>query len=265
MNAKPCVLCADDFSLNTPISAAIVDLLERGRLSATSCMTQSPLWRQHSVDLLPWRGRADLGLHFNLTHAFPDVACWPLPQLMLRAQLHRVPKRAVAERLRAQLDAFEDALGVRPDFIDGHQHVHLFPQIAELVIAECTRRYGTAPYIRSLEHLYAPGHVLKGTVLMAMGARWHGRRLRAAGLRSNTAFAGLYDFNPLAPFAELVRNWLNALPAGSLIMCHPAQEAEPDDAIGAARVMEYGFWGGAEFAEIVGASGVGLGRLDNVG
>jgi signal transduction histidine kinase len=37
--------------------------------------------------------------------------------------------------VRAQLTAFQSAFGHPPDFVDGHQHVQLFPQIRDAVLA----------------------------------------------------------------------------------------------------------------------------------
>ena len=38
-------LCADDFGLGAGISAGIVDLAQRGRLSAVSCLAGASAWR----------------------------------------------------------------------------------------------------------------------------------------------------------------------------------------------------------------------------
>ena len=37
--------------------------------------------------------------------------------------------------MRAQIAAFAAAFGRPPDFIDGHQHVHLLPPVAEALLA----------------------------------------------------------------------------------------------------------------------------------
>jgi len=42
--------------------------------------------------------------------------------------------------------------------------------------------------------------------------------------------------------------WLAQAPAGSILMCHPAQAAEPGDEIGVARAQELAYLSGAEFA-----------------
>jgi hypothetical protein len=42
--------------------------------------------------------------------------------------------------------------------------------------------------------------------------------------------------------------WLAQAPAGSIIMCHPAQACEPGDEIGVSRVQEFAYLAGPEFA-----------------
>ena len=37
-------LCADDYGLHPAVDAAVQQLAESGRLSATSCMTTAPRW-----------------------------------------------------------------------------------------------------------------------------------------------------------------------------------------------------------------------------
>ena len=42
--------------------------------------------------------------------------------------------RRSRREFRAQFEAFADAFGRPPDFVDGHQHVHLFPQVRQAAL-----------------------------------------------------------------------------------------------------------------------------------
>ena len=42
-----------------------------------------------------------------------------------------------------------------------------------------------------------------------------------AGITFNPAFAGAYNFSKKPDFGELFERFLDALPEGGLIMCHP--------------------------------------------
>jgi len=264
---KSLVLCADDFSLNPAINAAIVDLVNKKRLSAVSCMTQSPTWMEDALLLSPFKGQADIGLHFNLTQYFPDAFTVALPLLMLQSHLHLVSKQKIHDSFCKQLDAFESGMQCVPDFIDGHQHVHLFPVIRDIVIDEYLKRYGNAakkPYMRSLAQLPADTHNFKAKVLHGMGTQAHAALLQKHHIPHNSAFAGIYDFDPAANLDNLMQKWLAVLPANSLVMCHPALNNHAnDDAIAYARFNEYHYLSGTGFAECLQQQQVTLTRLSN--
>jgi len=40
------ILCADDYAQSAGIDEAIIQLIEKKRLSAASCMTLSPRWKK---------------------------------------------------------------------------------------------------------------------------------------------------------------------------------------------------------------------------
>jgi hypothetical protein len=82
-----------------------------------------------------------------------------------------------------------------------------------------------------------------------------------AGVTGATALLGIYDFEGnAARYADLMADWLSAAPPGSIIMCHPAQSAEPGDVIGAARVQEFSYLSGADFSQALVNAGVRLVR-----
>ena len=68
---KRIVLCADDYGQAPAISDGIIELLKDQRLSAVSCMTNTPDWPIYAKNLLPFRLERDIGLHFNLTEGKP--------------------------------------------------------------------------------------------------------------------------------------------------------------------------------------------------
>ena len=94
-------------------------------------------------------------------------------------------------RSRASCDAFVDAFGRAPDFIDGHQHVHLFPQVSDAVLdvvkAEAPGRLGAA--MRTRDAALGSGlRDRKGLLLdmLSTGFRRRGggaRRAHQSGIR----------------------------------------------------------------------------------
>ena len=149
--SRPIIVCADDFGIAPGVSDAICGLIAAGRLSATSCMTALPHWTVGAASLQSVVAEfpADVGLHLTLTDHPPLTRASglgehgrlpPLARLLPRALMRGLNREAVLDELRAQLDAFEDAWGAPPDYIDGHQHVHILPIVREAVIDERIRQ-----------------------------------------------------------------------------------------------------------------------------
>jgi predicted glycoside hydrolase/deacetylase ChbG (UPF0249 family) len=255
-STTPIVLCADDYAVAPGVSRAICALIEKGRLSATSCMTVSPHWPEHARWLRPLADQADIGLHLTLTDQAPLGAMRlapggqlpPLGVAIRRAFLGQLDRGEIAAEIARQLDAFAEAFGRAPDFVDGHQHVHLLPGVrGALIEALARRRNGSrAPYLRdchaplglTLRRGVDPGKTA-GLSLLASG---FARAARARGLATNPAFAGVYGF--AGAYAPLFARFIAGLPANAIVMCHPGW---PDDDLRRAdtlvdqRQVEYDF------------------------
>ena len=143
------VLCADDYGLSPGVSRAIRDLVARGRINATSAMVVAPsLDRSEAAALAVLKDaapRLQIGLHFTLTAPFRPVSdAYPLagrdtfmtlPATLGSALIARLDRARIADELRAQIAAFTGLFGFAPDYVDGHQHVQIFPQVRDAVLA----------------------------------------------------------------------------------------------------------------------------------
>lgn len=261
--SKRLTLCADDFAQSRAISSGILQLLENGRLAATSVMSQSPLWPELAPALKTLAGQADIGLHFNLTHPF-DASARPLGHWLLRSQLRLLSRSDLREQLLAQIDRFSEHFDQLPDFIDGHQHVHALPVVREALFEAIALRWtGSAkPYLRAPDRLaHSADSGFKAWLLKAL-CRGFSARAQALGCATTPWFGGLYSMSPEADFAGLMQLWLAECADGSLMMCHPGlPAADLDDPIAPARVAEYAYLGSLQFVEDCLAAGVELGRF----
>ncbi|WP_151710136.1 ChbG/HpnK family deacetylase [Acinetobacter brisouii] len=254
--------CADDFALNSSISNAIIDLIQKNRLHATSCMTQSPEWPNAAQQLKPYTFQAEVGLHLNFTHVFDsDTWAFSLPQLMFKAWSRQLSRQKVYESIQAQWQAFTQALGQTPDFVDGHQHVHQFPIIREVLI-QFLQEQNFKGWIRNLQHavVVAP-YQFKTNMLMQLGSKSLRRLCTQSHFKQNQNFAGIYDFKPMN-YASLNQKWLAQAQDDLLIMCHPAQNStDQDDAIKVARVQEYQYLDSSQFIYDCQANQITLTRI----
>ena len=264
---KRIVLCADDYAQSAAISHGILLLAEQRRLSAVSCFSEGPFWTQAANTLPALREHIDIGLHFNLTHPFVDatVTARPLGAIMRTAMSGRIDRARIAAALHAQLDRFE-SVAQAPDFVDGHQHVHLLPGIREVVVSELAHRYrARTPYLRAVNPRL-PGHggFVKLLILKLLGSGF-GALARRRGLRTNRGFAGIYSLEAQADFTVLMRRWLAAARDGDLLMCHPGSAADDaDDPIAATRPRELALLRSAEFGTFLAENGIRLSRFGDI-
>src|SRR5258708_13348260 len=136
-------VCADDYGLRPGVKRAIRDLIERGRLNATSVMVVGPAIGRNEVDALKAavanRPHCVIGLHATLTAPFPPLTMHFRPldgglflslRKLLRASLlRRLDTEIIGAELTAQIAAFAPPFGRAPDYVDGHQRAQLFPQL----------------------------------------------------------------------------------------------------------------------------------------
>jgi hypothetical protein len=165
----------------------------------------------------------------------------------------------LTEEIAAQIALFTTAFGRPPDFIDGHQHVHLFPQIGRCVLS-VARQSVPGAWVRQCGHATFSLSDRKAVALDALSRRFR-KRAQASGVRTNPAFAGTYDFRSSADFADLFASFLDDLPDGGVIMCHPGQvdaELARNDTLTTLREREYAFFKGEAFRDLLARRGYGL-------
>ena len=228
------ILCADDYALNAAVDSGIVQLVQMGRLSAVGCMTESPRWPTANNALPALRDRIDIGLHFNLTQVFPGadrgLPKQPLPVVLRSALLRSLSPHAIADSLHAQLDRFESVMGDAPDFVDGHQHVQIFPHIRGVLLQTLAKRYRLRrPWLRQVNPVLSPGADWNKRALLGLLNTRFASAAERQGFACNRGFAGIYSLQPQADFAQLMQMWLQHARSGDLLMCHPGAEPGPDE------------------------------------
>jgi predicted glycoside hydrolase/deacetylase ChbG (UPF0249 family) len=270
-------LCADDYGLSPGVNRAIRELIERGRLNATSVMMVGPAIGRDEVSSLKAAvansPRCAIGLHATLTAPFYPLTMHfkPLdggmflkfPKLLRAGLLRRLDPEIIRAELKAQLVAFNELFGRTPDFVDGHQHAQLFPGVRDAFLAAVKENAANA-WVRQggrnqplAQRLGAP----KALFLDILSAQFRSRAARA-NIAFNPAFAGAYDFSGQPDFSALMSEFLDGLPEGGLIMCHPGFVDETLvglDSFTVQREHEYAFLGGEQFPALLAANKVTLG------
>jgi len=231
------IVNADDFGLTPGISEGILRAHERGIVTSTSVLAVA----QHFEAAAPALESSTLGVgvHFALIGEDPPLlGAREIPTLVRRgrfrrswreflvaASLGRVDRGDVERELRAQLERVL-AAGLRPTHVDTHQHLHLVPSVADVVL-----RLATSAGIHALRVPMPIGRSPR-TAAVRRVAGGLVRRAAALGMRSTEAFAGLEESGHLVEdrLVELLGS-LSEHPARSIELgVHPGLATDPDRA-----------------------------------
>ncbi|WFU17889.1 ChbG/HpnK family deacetylase [Bradyrhizobium sp. CB3481] len=269
-------LCADDYGLAEGVNRAIRELISRGRLNATSVMVVGPAIGRAEITALQEAAAASprcaIGLHTTLTAPFRPLTMHfrpldgglflPFPNLLRSGLLRRLEPEMIEDEVLAQLAAFKELFGRAPDFVDGHQHAQLFPQVRDGFL-RAVKEAAPAAWIRQCgrgrplaKRLGAP----KALVLDMLSAQFR-KRAADAGIAFNPAFDGAYDFSKQSNFGALMSEFLEGLPDDGLVMCHPGfvdETLQSLDPLTTQREAEHAYLAGDQFPALLAANKVTL-------
>lgn len=271
-------LCADDYGMSPGVNRAIRELIEKKRINATSVMVVGAAADRAEIDTLTQAVAANpgcaIGLHATLTAPFSPLTMHfkplnggqflPLGRLLRASLLRRLDPEIVQAELLAQITAFRDLFGRAPDYVDGHQHVQLFPQIRDAFLAAVK---DTAPgaWVRQCGRSLPLAQRLnnpKALLLDTLSDTFR-RKSERAGVAFNSGFAGAYDMVRGGEFGTAMQRFLSGLPDGGLVMCHPGFVDEmliDVDNVTHQREREFAFLASDDFPQLLAASNATLNR-----
>jgi predicted glycoside hydrolase/deacetylase ChbG (UPF0249 family) len=275
---KTVTLCADDYAISYAVSVGILEALDAGRLSAVSALTNGPRWPALGFELKQRAYDADIGLHFNLTLGCPltimpvfapSAAFPPIAQIVKRAFRHKLPLDEIRGEFDAQLDRFEAVMGRPPDFLDGHQHVHVLPDVRDVVFDALearglTKRLWLRDSGDAFYRIISRGsEVSKALTVRGLAAGFR-RTALARGFRLNNGFSGFSGFNPGHSYKKQFAGFLRAVGRHHLIMCHPGhvdEDLRQLDPVTVTREQELAFILSPAFTDMLAARRLSLTRL----
>jgi predicted glycoside hydrolase/deacetylase ChbG (UPF0249 family) len=231
MGLRRLILIADDYAISPGVSDGIRAVARARRLTGTGVMTTMKYWPGEAGALRELHETIAAGLHFTLSDqqplgAMPKLApSGKLPsvgRLLLAGLTGAISSQEIEDELSRQLDSFEKFFGAPPDFIDGHQHVHIFPGIWPAVQKVFSRRLDTSRcWLRDCcdFRLFGRGQAFKAGVI-SLVARAASSAAQEKNLLTNRGFSGFYDYaaGDLARFfLPMMRNAGD----GHAMMVHP--------------------------------------------
>lgn len=239
----PDALSADDWGLSPGVNEGILDLVQRGLVRRVSLMANCEYLTHRLKDLLAAQTRdprIQLGLHFNLTygdqqpfgHSTPGR--FLLQSFFCRFGARRKRWEIIREELRLQLAQLE-RVGVKAQFFDAHQHMHLVPGMIDEV-AGTLKDAG----IRQVRLPYDPALWLTPRMPISLLAWLASGKLKRHGFESLDCF---YPFPEHFADPALFRSKLTRF-ARSEVIVHPASfndigTLKFSDSLREARVTEF--------------------------
>lgn len=241
---KQLIVNADDFGLARLVNQGIIEAHCDGIVTSTSLMANGGAF-EDAVEKASAAPHLSVGVHLSLVQGKPLSPPSEIPTLVggggtfcltgyefvFRALTHRIKWSEVEIELRRQIVRVFRA-GITPTHLDGHQHLHVLPEVSRIVIRlaqefaiPCVRcpieEPSPVPFPKRAG--IARLKVLKQGVTRR-GVSWFARRLglklTRAGLHYPSHFFGMSQTGFLN--AELLEAVLRNLPEGiSELMCHP--------------------------------------------
>ncbi len=245
------LICADDYAQNPFINSGILQLAKMNRINAISCLVNSALWPQASVELNQLQPSMTIGLHFNLTMGEALSSEWQqsegplfsnLPQLLQKIYSRKLAVRCVAAELLAQLECYKSCMQSYPLYIDGHQHVHQLPIVRDAFVA-VYKKLKLSAMVRNTSNgwrdFLSMESFPKQQLIALLGGYSFKQRLVQASISFNPTFSGIYNFKQAVNYRSYFRHFLKNSVEGGLIMCHPGEASnDPTDPLYGSRHHE---------------------------
>ena len=244
------ILSADDFGISPAVDEAILQLIEKKRISSTGCMVANtnPELRQNLISLKNSSSEIDVGLHLVLTdtaplgkHRFQDglvAKNGKLPNLKTlatKAYLGILELVAIETEILAQIENFKSVFGRTPDFIDGHQHVQQLPIVRHAIVSSL-KKFNKIGYVRianlpnswiwNSSQLFSPRFALENLAL-AIPGRQSAILFSENKIKHNRYLLGYYRHTPDMQFRTVFEKYLSLGPAkNDIFFCHPGNADE---------------------------------------
>ena len=258
-------ICADDFGLSDSINEGILDLVKKRKIQAVSCIVNKKPSLKYFSELKKHSKYIDIGLHLNLTEtkSGANLSFKTLKSFFLSLSL-LVSKKEIEEEIINQIKEFTKYFNCKPNYIDGHHHIHQFPIISNIIMKSIRK---TKLFVRcSGDHfwsiIFRRQSIFKSLFINIFAISFK-KKLKLNNLNHNLSFSGIYNFKDHKGYSLIFKNFLKYRTKKHIIMCHPAKNDVDtyNDSILNSRLEEYKFYMSNKFIKIINKNNVILSRL----
>jgi chitin disaccharide deacetylase len=237
VSGKYLIVNADDYATDQDRNRGILEAAERGIVTSTTIIANR-LGAGDSLSRLEKVFAGRTGIHLNLTFGVPlggnaltltdEFGRFLNKTTVWQKAFRRTLDLAEVEReFTAQINHLL-MFGIRPDHIDGNNHIHVFPDIAK-VVARLANHFAIT-WVRLPQEPFTcwRQYVQPGTFKKSfIGLLSHKAApvFREHGLRFTDSFSGIQF--PKISRVESLRAFVANLPTGTTeLMCHPGYSGD---------------------------------------
>ena len=265
---KSISICADDFGITEKVDTTIIELITDKRVTDTSCMVLSENFKNSSKELKKLSTEFGKGIHLTLTDFMSLTSPKNISKngkfltykdLFIKIIKKEISKDDIFKEINSQLKYFEELMGSKPDFIDGHHHVHQLPYVRDVTFDVLKKRYkNDLPCIRNTYEKKLT--ILKRNVSIAktLLISFYGYNIKKKAalnnFKTNNGFSGIYDFSKKINYQNLFIKFLKFIENKHLLMVHPGESDENlkrIDSVTLSRNLERDFLKSPEFFNIL--------------
>jgi hopanoid biosynthesis associated protein HpnK len=230
------VVTADDFGLTAGVNRAVARSHREGIVTSTSLLAVGTAYRG-AVELARRTPTLSVGVHLAAVGEDPPLsAASAVPSLvdatghfplsyrtvLQRAVLGRLDVGDLRREFRAQIERVLSD-GIPVSHLDTHQHLHLWPPVARVVV-ELAQEFGVRAVRLPRSHRRGP----LGLGVGVLSSRLQ-RRLDRAGLSRSADFAGLDEAGAMDQRLPRALQGLSRRGAATAeLNAHPGEQSDPE-------------------------------------
>lgn len=198
---KNIVTIADDLGLAKSVNDGIIFLLKAGKINGASLMANGEAFDDAVIQCLRIQS-SDIGVHLVLVEekSLSGIKLSANHKVFfIKYILGLISLSDIGKELRAQLDKIVEN-GIKPAFLNSHQHLHLLPGIMDIVI-KLAKEYRIS-YIRAVNEpvSLSKGKLFRQAQLLFLNflSRLAKNKIKKSGLQCNDLFVGFINAGNLS-------------------------------------------------------------------
>lgn len=225
------IIIADDLGLNETVNDGIILALKNGLLNGASLMPNGEAFAD-ALNKIKNINDPNIGIHLVLVEEKPLVLKnFPKNHkiFFIMYVLGLIDLKKIEKELRAQAERCIKS-GIKPTFINSHQHLHLLPGILNIVI-RLAREFGVS-YIRLVNEpvSWTKGKLFRQIQLLFLKFLSHlaKTKIKKSGLKHNDIFIGFINAGNLKREDIVFADNLSQEHSEKIVElgCHPGFEDE---------------------------------------